>query len=79
MIKVLNEKGLVRDPYTKALLNVDNSSLNEHRKKKQLFQQLQSNNQTIEHINDDIDNLKKEMSDIKSMLLLLINKQSSPE
>lgn len=74
MLKVIGEPNLVRDPVSKALLNTDTSSLLEHRKKREMYKQLHDSASSINKINSEIDNLKHEMLEIKSMLVALINK-----
>jgi len=74
MLKVIGEPGLVRDPNSKALLNTDTSSLQEHRKKREMYKQLNDSVNSIGNINSEIDGIKQEMLEIKSMLIQLINK-----
>ena len=60
-IKVSGHDGLVRDENTGAIINVDNSAIEARRKSKQLNSALQ-----------DINMLKDEVSEIKSLLRELI-------
>lgn len=61
-------KDLVRDIHSKALLNVSNAKLREHQLKRDAARLVMKNA-------EDISELKTEMSEIKNMLQLLINKR----
>ncbi|QPB08257.1 virion structural protein [Synechococcus phage S-H9-1] len=65
-IKVSGHDGLVRDETTGAIINVDNSAIEARRKSKQLNSALQ-----------DINMLKDEVSEIKSLLRELIRNASN--
>ena len=65
-IKVEGHEGLVRDQNTGAIINLDNSAIVARRKSKQLSSAL-----------DDINNLKNDVSEIKSLLRELIQNASS--
>lgn len=65
-IKVSGHDGLVRDQNTGAIINVDNSAIEARRKSKYLNTAL-----------EDINNLKDEVSEIKSLLLELIKNASN--
>ena len=65
-IKVSGHDGLVRDENTGAIINVDNSAIEARRKSKQLNSALQ-----------DINMLKDEVSEIKSVLRELIRNASN--
>ena len=65
-IKVIGHDGLVRDENTGAIINVDNSAIEARRKSKQLNSALQ-----------DINMLKDEVSEIKSLLRELIKNASN--
>ena len=65
-IKVSGHDGLVRDENTGAIINVDNSAIEARRKSKQLNSALQ-----------DINMLKDEVSEIKSLLRELIRNASN--
>lgn len=74
MYKVIGEPDLVRDPHSKALLSTDTSSLLEHRKKRKMYKQLNDSVNAVSALNSEINELKQEMLEIKSMLITLINK-----
>lgn len=64
LTKVKGETNLVRDNNSGAILNINHSELENARKRKALRRQQ----------NEDINNLKKEVSDIKNMLTQIIEK-----
>ena len=65
-IKVSGHDGLVRDENTGAIINVDNAAIEARRKSKQLNSALQ-----------DINMLKDEVSEIKSLLRELVKNASN--
>ena len=65
-IKVEGHDGLVRDKNTGAIINLDDSAITARRKSKQLGSAL-----------DDINMLKNEVSDLKSLLRELIKNASN--
>ena len=65
-IKVSGHDGLVRDENTGAIINVDDSAIEARRKSKQLNSALQ-----------DINMLKDEVSEIKSLLRELVRNASN--
>ena len=65
-IKVKGHDGLVRDKNTGAIINLDDSAIAARRKSKQLSSAL-----------DDINMLKNEVSEIKSLLSELIKNASN--
>ena len=67
MIKVANEQGLVRDPYSKAIIRTDVDTLRDQRRRRSLLKQTVQNT-------DRVDRLEQEMKEIKDLLLQLINK-----
>ena len=65
-IKVAGHDGLVRDQNTGAIINVDNSAIEARRKSKHLNSAL-----------EDINMLKDEISEIKSLLRELVKNASN--
>ena len=65
-LKVEGHDGLVRDQNTGAILNLDDSAIEARRKSKHLSSAL-----------DDINKLKNEVSELKSLLRELIQNASS--
>jgi len=68
MIKVKDYPNLVRDPKSKAIINMDSSGYNE-RKQKILV------NDKMINMNNEINNLKQSVDDIKILLQQLIKRQ----
>ena len=68
MIKVKDHPNLVRDPKSKAIINMDSAGYNE-RKQKILV------NEKMINMNNEINNLKQSVDDIKSLLQQLIKRQ----
>ena len=65
-VKVSGHDGLVRDQNTGAIINLDDCAIESRRKSKQLSSAL-----------DDINKLKNEVSELKSLLRELIQNASS--
>jgi hypothetical protein len=65
--KVEEHDDLIRDMHSKAILNIDNQALMEHRKKKEMMKKVLNNSQKIE-------NIENQISEIKQMLSILIDK-----
>jgi len=61
-LKVRNHPNLVRDKESNAILNVDDISLNKYKQEREQFLKLKREN----------DQLKKDVTDIKEMLLKLM-------
>jgi hypothetical protein len=57
-IKVKDEKGLVREYSSKAILSVDRESLIEHRRKKKIMKEIIDNSQKINELEKDIGEIK---------------------
>lgn len=67
-IKVENESNLVRDSVTNAILNTDISAVKKHQHRMQ-----QLTKQTFR--DREINNLKQEITELREMLLKLMNKE----
>ncbi len=63
-----DSKDVLRDVHSKALLTVNNAKLREHQSKRDAARMVMKNA-------EDITVLKNEMSEIKNLLQILINKQ----
>lgn len=72
MIKVEGNAGLVRDPHSKAILSVDTTALQEHRKKKQMMKKVIDSTKDVDKLKVELDDVKKDISEIKSMLHQLL-------
>jgi len=69
--RVEDEPNLVRDTHSRAILNVDISGLEAYKiQKRARFNQ---KNQ-INRLTDDVNQLKEEMSEIKNLLICLLDK-----
>lgn len=73
-LKVIDAPGLLRDPYSKALVNSDVSALNEHKKKKRAMNAILNNSKELEA---RVDELSSKMNNIEIMLTKLLEKQSN--
>ncbi len=67
--KVKDAPGFVRDMTNRAVINVDENSLTAYKKKRQY-------DQRVEQAVDDINTVKRELNDIKSLLTQLLNKKA---
>jgi hypothetical protein len=65
--KVKDHNGLIREMYSKAILNTDEQSLLEHRKSKKIMRDLMKNNEKVNQ-------LEKDITDIKMMLQTILEK-----
>jgi len=68
MLKVKDFPNLIRDPNSKAIINTDQSAYNEHMQKK-----LVKNNMI--NMNNEINNLKQSVNEIKDLLTKLVEKK----
>jgi hypothetical protein len=66
-LKVLDHKDLLRDKNSKAILTNNSESLNKYKEERALKQKLAS-------IAEDYDGLKSEVSEIKDMLKLILER-----
>jgi hypothetical protein len=68
LMELDDSKDVLRDVHSKALLTVNNAKLREHQSKRDAARMVMKNA-------EDITVLKNEMSEIKNLLQILINKQ----
>ena len=73
IVKIEGKDGLVRDISTSAIINTNRSEYQNYINRRDSV--LSKQRQIQEH-SEEINNIKTELSDIKQMLLLLINKRS---
>jgi hypothetical protein len=66
-LKVKDHKDLLRDPNSKAIVNHDNEALNKYKEERALRLKLSG-------IANDYDQLKSEVSEIKDMLKLILER-----
>ncbi len=69
-IKVKDNKELVRDDVSKAILNTDNESLN-------LYRARRNREKMLEDVVSKYDNLQNEVSEIKQLLRTFIEKNKT--
>lgn len=69
LMKVENEIGLYRDPVSKVIINKDDISYNKYLQNRQRLINAQ---QQVEKNTSDINDIKKEVSEIKSMLVTIL-------
>lgn len=72
-VKISGKDGLVRDMSTRAIINTNKSDYENYINR---ISVLKENQKQITQNSIDINNIKTELSDIKQMLLMLINKGS---
>lgn len=58
MLKVKDHDGLLRDPYSKAIININEKALLEHRKNKNFARKNMQNSQKIKSLEEEIANIK---------------------
>ena len=68
-------KSFVRDLHSKALLNTDRVALENHRQKMRLQEQQKSEWQIMKNKVDELNTVREEMLEIKSLLKELLNKK----
>lgn len=71
MIVQISDTSFVRDTTSMALINQDKNGLENYMKKRQL---LASQKEEINTLKSDVQGLKKDMSEIKQLLLQLMDK-----
>jgi len=69
-IKVEGHSNLKRDPQTNAIINDNMKEYNEYMKRKQLKSK---EIDRIQNIEDDLDRIKDDMSELKTLLRILID------
>lgn len=69
--RVKDEPNLVRDTHSKAIISVDAAGLEAYRRKKQA--RVKQSRQ-IEELNKDVFEMKSDISEIKNLLTLLLDK-----
>jgi hypothetical protein len=69
LMKVVNEIGLYRDPVSKVIINKDDISYNKYLQNRQRLINAQHQ---VEKNTTDINDIKNEVSEIKSMLVTIL-------
>ena len=62
-LKVKDNKNLVRDPHTKAIININEDGLKEYQDKRKMYEKIMK-----------VDELETEIKEIKSLLNIIIQK-----
>ncbi|UTS52176.1 hypothetical protein [Synechococcus phage BUCT-ZZ01] len=70
-LKVEGHEGLFRDPNTGVIVNENNLEFRTFQERREAFRR---NRQKLETQEEEITNLKSEISEIKQMLLMLLDK-----
>ena len=73
IVKIEGKDGLVRDISTRAIINTNRSEYQNYINRRDAAM---SKQKQIEEHSEDINNIKTELSEIKQMLLVLLNKSS---
>ena len=73
MLKVKDEKGLVRDPSSKAVLNVDIEALREHRKKTQIFKKMSQESNKVETLEKMVQSQSFQIAELTAMVKSLLD------
>jgi hypothetical protein len=68
LVKVKDNNNLVRDMKNNSLLNINKDALKKH-------EMIMKQKENAKKVIDDVENLKSEISDIKQMLQLLIDRE----
>ena len=71
LIPVEGRTNLYRDKSSGAIINTDRTAYQQHLKQ---IQKIQEDKNKIEKIEDDVNSIKNEISELKSLLLQLVNK-----
>ena len=71
-VKVKDHLGLVRDPRTNAILNTNKSEYDEYIKARK---KNRSKSERVEQLETDVNDIKNDLNEIKSLLLDLAKKQ----
>ena len=70
LVKLEGENRFVKDLTNNSLVNTDLAGLQEYKRKKQMQNQ-------VEVLSGEINNMKNEMAEIKSLLIQLVQKSSA--
>ena len=73
-LKVKDNIHLLRDPNTGALINQDKNALEDYMNKRKLFI---NQSQELNKVKSELQSVKEDMTEIKSMLLKLLDKGSN--
>ena len=69
-LKIIGNEDLVRDTKSNAILNTDLDALNKYRAKR-------ARDMKINNMAEEVDTLRKEMTEIKSLLMQLVQRENN--
>jgi hypothetical protein len=72
-LKVEGHENLVRDTYSKAILNTDRKALEEYRRQREL---IRKEIEEKKEMKDRVENLENNVQEIKSLLLELVQRKA---
>jgi hypothetical protein len=72
LIKVKDERGLVRDPNSKAILRTDSSALLEHRRKRQMQAKLHADAAKVSSLEDRVEQQSLELAELRGLINQLL-------
>ena len=64
--------GLVRDTYSRAIVSSDQKALVQYRERAAQFKKTQDKINSLHNVKTDLDELKKEMEEIKNLLVQIV-------
>tara|TARA_S200002703_G_C3594564_1_gene182643 strand:+ start:233 stop:475 length:243 start_codon:yes stop_codon:yes gene_type:complete len=71
--KVEKHEGLLRDPHSKAVVNVDQRAYMSHLQEKKRTEEIRATGDRVAGVESDINMLKDEMTEIKQLLLQVVS------
>ena len=72
-VPVKDETGLCRDPYSKAIINTNEQAYEDYMSS---YVKRRENRRRVEQLQDDVDSLKSDISDIKNLLTKFLENKS---
>jgi len=74
-LKVKDNPDLVRDAFSKAILNTNKQALFDHRRKRAAMKELYQSKDKVAELQAEMTDMKAELADIKAMLQELLAKK----
>ena len=74
-IKVKDHPNLIRDSNSNAILNTDHNALNKYREEREYLLKVKATVDDTQRLKQDMAETKKDINDIKQMLLQLMEKR----
>ena len=72
MIKVKDEKGLERDPNSKAILQTDLKQLLEHRRRKSILRKMHEDSSKVSSLEEQLNKQNEEIEQLKQLVNKLL-------